>query len=283
MTFLVSWCHERTTGFSSRRVNQHLYLEAAHMPPALRWALSCNTKNSRKWSRCSWRARIVIRLGGRGSSCVYPIMGCTQRATQRATLWRSTLPHSRRKKQYKYWTATGMGSYGVVDLHGTVLEVEAASVRRGPMSVPANSRQLQQLCWRTQLSPSAKLQPVGKDNMLYRWGGAIFKLLYPFSVTTVIPIWFDGFSLRVKVRFSAQCAGLPLVLLHSQPGSLGNLRRSEEYINTETSFGRILVHILPHNPNWLQGKSWHTPIILHAPKTHKFHTKWTKSNLTAQS
>lgn len=33
--FLVSWCHERVTGFSSRRVN-HLYLEVAHMPPAIR-------------------------------------------------------------------------------------------------------------------------------------------------------------------------------------------------------------------------------------------------------
>lgn len=99
-----------------------------------------------------------------------------------------------------------MGSYGVVGLCSTVLEMEAASMRRGPMPDPANSRQLQQLCWRTQLSPSAMLEPVEKDNMLYRQGGAIFKLFYPFSVTTGIPIWFDGFSLREKVGFRA---GMP--------------------------------------------------------------------------
>lgn len=102
-----------------------------------------------------------------------------------------------------------MGNYGAVGLCSTVLEVEAASVRRGPIPDPANSRQLQQLCCRTQLSPSAKLEPVGKDNMLCRQGGAIFKPFYSFSITTAIPIWFDRFSLREKVGFGAQCAGMP--------------------------------------------------------------------------
>lgn len=156
-----------------------------------------------------------------------------------------------------------MGSHGVAGLRSTVLEVEAASVRRGPIPDPANSRQLQQLCWRTQLNPSAKLEPVGKDNTLYRQGGAIFKLFYPFSITTLVwwlQPWREG-GVQCPVCWHALGAA-------PQPAWLTNHRRSEEYINTEASFGRISVHILPHNPNWLQGKSWHTPIILQAPKTH---------------